>query len=121
MSGVVGWWFISCVIGLLAGLVAGLYFWNWYIGGGVFLTVSFAVSRLNRKRRFYSAAWTTLSCLIGVNVLPYIESMIDLTPYLGAQAKVFFKLDAGQTPVLSLSLAVVSIALFVLDYLENKD
>ena len=115
------WWVISCVIGLVAGVGAGWYFWNWYVGGGVFLAVSFAVSRLNRKRRFYSASWTVLSYLAGVNVLPYVESVVNLSKYFGEKFEVLFKLDAAQAPAVSVSFVILSAVLFILDYLENKD
>ncbi|MCI5126065.1 MAG: hypothetical protein D3925_16730, partial [Candidatus Electrothrix sp. AR5] len=116
----VQWWFISCVIGLLAGLVAAWQLHSFDLALAC-CALGFGVALLfNPMRRFFRTALSILGFVTGANTLSGLEANIDLSGLMDKPLAFMFKLGVGDKPWLNVALVALAGFLFWLDSKEDK-
>ncbi|RWX47043.1 Ras of Complex, Roc, domain of DAPkinase [Candidatus Electrothrix aarhusensis] len=114
------WWFISCVIGLLAGLVAAWQLHSFDLALAC-CALGFGVALLfNPLRRFFRTALSVLGFVTGANTLSGLEANIDLSGLMDKPVAFMFKLGVGDKPWLNVALVALAGFLFWLDSKEDK-
>lgn len=114
------WWFISCVIGLIAGGVAAWQLHSFDVALAC-CALGFGVALLfNPMRRFFRTALSVLGFVTGANTLSGLEANIDLTGLMDKPFAFMFKLGLGDKPWLNVALVALAGFLFWLDSKEDK-